>query len=254
MNETRAKDLLQAKALGCLDAKEDAAFLHLMEEDNEFPWEELGQYQNLVSLMPTLLNLEIPDPEVKNKVLAELRVKTEDDHPEEPVEEENVTDSTETLEIIEDEEIIIEEEDIVASDLSQVDEVAWKKSATNNGISFREPVKPELDVNAFKTGKPKPSEEQKDKSQTKVVKKKLPDKSSKMYVSKFSGDEKESKGGRNKILTIAGIVIVIILIILLVMYLGLSSEIDKNKNEIDRLKKRIGLTLNQDEIFYQNLG
>ncbi|MDH3269256.1 MAG: hypothetical protein OEM46_10425, partial [Ignavibacteria bacterium] len=125
MNETRAKDLLQAKALGCLDAKEDAAFLHLMEEDNEFPWEELGQYQNLVSLMPTLLNLEIPDPEVKNKVLAELRVKTEDDHPEEPVEEENVTDSTETLEIIEDEEIIIEEEDIVASDLSQVDEVAW---------------------------------------------------------------------------------------------------------------------------------
>ena len=49
MSETRVKDLIQAKALECLDTKENATFLHLMEEDNEFPWEGFGQYQNLVA-------------------------------------------------------------------------------------------------------------------------------------------------------------------------------------------------------------
>jgi len=249
MSEIRVKDLLQAKALGCLDAKENATFLHLMEEDNEFPWEELGQYQNLVTLMPTVLDLEIPDPEVKNKVVMELKVQSEDEQTEEEVEDVNVIDSIETLEIIEDEEIIITEEDIDAPELSQTDEVEKKKSGTHDGISFKEPVKPEFDLNAFKTGKPKLTEKQKVKPQKKAVKKKLPAKSTKNYVSKFSKDEKESKGGVNKILSIAGIVIVIILIFLLVMYLGLSSEIDENKKEIERLKQRIGITLNLDESF-----
>lgn len=257
MSEIRVKDLLQAKALGCLDAEENATFLHLMEEDNEFPWEELGQYQNLVTLMPIVLDLEIPDLEIKNKVLAELPIQTEDDQTEEEVEEEteeeleeeNVTDSTETLEIIEDEEIFIEEEDIDAPELLQIDEVEIKKTKTTDGISFKEPVKPELDLNAFKTAKPELAEEQKAKSQRKAVKKKPTGKSSKNYVSKYSRDVKESKAGVNKILTIAGIVIVIILIFLLVMYLGLSSEIDENKKEIERLKQRIGITLDLDESF-----
>jgi len=82
-----------------------------------------------------------------------------------------------------------------------------------------------------------------------VVKKELPSKPPKNYVSKFSEDEKVSKVGGNKILTIAGVVIVIILIVLLVMYLGLSSEIDENKNEIEKLKQRIGLTIIHEESF-----
>jgi len=245
MSETLVKELLQAKALGCLNTKENEAFLRIMEEDNEFPWEELGQYQNLVAHMPTLLEFESPDPEVKNKIVMEFQNQSEAVQSEEEVNKENIPDLTETIEVIEDEELIIEEEEIVLTDIQQKDKVDRKKSVVS-GISIKDPEKPEIDVNAFKTAKTKFIEKQKDKPQISVVKKERPSKPPKNYVSKFSEDEKVSG---NKILTIAGVVIVIILIVLLVMYLGLSSEIDENKNEIEKLKQRIGLTIIQDESF-----
>ena len=79
------------------------------------------------------------------------------------------------------------------------------------------------------------------------VKKEVRDKSTKNYVSKFPKDEKVGRIGSNKLLIVAAIVMVIILIFLLIMYLGLSSEIDENKQEIQKLKQRIGIALIQEE-------
>ena len=248
MGEALVRELLQAKALGCLNPKENETFLRIMEENNDFPWEELGQYQNLVAYMPTLLEFEVPDPEVKNKIITELQNQIEAVQPEEEIIREEIPDFTETIEVIEDEELIIEEEEIVLPDINQEDKVDRKKSVVN-GISIKDPEKPEIDVHAFKTAKSKLKEKQKDKSQISGVKKELPGKSPKNYISKFSEDEKVPRVGGNKILTIAGVVIVIILIVLLVMYLGLSSEIDDNKNEIDKLKQQIGSTVIQQETF-----
>jgi hypothetical protein len=243
MNEIRIKDLLQAKVLGCLDAQENEAFLQSMKDDSEFPWQEFGQYQNLVAHMPTLLEVEIPDPELKNKVLKEFQDQSKPSQSKIESEQENIPDLSETIEVNDDEDLIIEEEEIIPPDLQQKAKVNRNKAVYKDGISFREPQKPDIDINAFKTAKNKLKVENKYKQQKNVVNKELSEKRPKNYVSKFEKDEKVSRLASNKLLTIAGVVIVIILTFLLIMYLGLSSEIDKNKNEIERLKKRIGLTL-----------
>jgi hypothetical protein len=49
MSNMESKELLQAKALGCLDPEDDALITKLMKEDENFPWQELGHYQNLVT-------------------------------------------------------------------------------------------------------------------------------------------------------------------------------------------------------------
>ncbi len=64
-------DLLFAYSLGCLDEED---FLKLKEylKSNEEYWQELGEYQNLVSLLPSILNIETPNPEVKDNVARKL--------------------------------------------------------------------------------------------------------------------------------------------------------------------------------------
>ena len=64
--------LYEVITLGCLDTQDNAAFLLSLKNDNEFPWQEFGQYQNLVAHLPTLLEVETPDPEIKNKILKEI--------------------------------------------------------------------------------------------------------------------------------------------------------------------------------------
>jgi hypothetical protein len=254
MDEIRAKELIPAKALGCLDTEENENFLKLMEEDNEFPWQEFGQYQNLVAQMPTLLKLEAPDPEVKNKVINVIQAQAEEVQVEEEVVTEDTQDLTETaedlndtVEVIEDEALIIEEEEIIPPELEDEIELDDKKPAVISGISIKEPEKPAFDLTERKNAKPKLTKEQKQKAQKKEVEKKVHDKTSKNHVSKFQKEEKVGSIGSNKLLVVAAIVIVIILVFLLIMYLGLTSEIDDNKQEIQKLKQRIGIALIQKE-------
>jgi len=253
MDEIRAKELIPAKALGCLDTEENENFLKLMEEDNEFPWQEFGQYQNLVAQMPTLLKFEAPDPEVKNKVINTIQAQAEEVQVEEVVKEdtqdvsETVQDLNDTVEVIEDEGLIIEEEEILPTELEDEIELDDKDPAVFSGISIKEPEKPAFDLAELQNAKPKLTKEQKQKAQKKEVEKKVHDKTSKNHVSKFQKEEKVGGSGSNKLLVVAAIVIVIILLFLLIMYLGLSSEIDENKQEIQKLKQRIGIALIQNE-------
>jgi anti-sigma-K factor RskA len=258
MDEIRAKELLPAKALGCLDTEENENFLKLMEEDGEFPWQEFGQYQNLVAHMPTLLEFETPDPEVKNKIVNEIQAQVEEVQVEEEIETEAAQDLTETaqnlndtVEVIEDEELIIEEEEIIPQEFEQESEIEIDERRTklSDGISIKEHVKPEFDLKELQKAKSKVTKEQKEKAQEKEVEKEVRDKSTKNYVSKFAKEEKAGILGSNKLLTVAAIVIVIILVLLLVMYLGLSSEIDDNKQEIQKLKQRIGIALIHEKSF-----
>jgi hypothetical protein len=250
MDEIRAKELLPAKALGCLDTEENEKFLRLMEDDSEFPWEEFGQYQNLVAQMPTLLVFEVPEPEVKNKIVNQIQVKVEEVQVEEEIVMEDEQDLTETkldlqdtVEVIEDEDLIIEEEEIVPPELEEEIDLEYKKPKFTSGISIKEPEKPAFDLRELQNAKSKLTKGQKLEAQKKEVR----DKSTKNYVSKFPSDEKSGKLGSNKLLAVAGIVIVIILVFLLIMYLGLSSEIDENKQEIQKLKQRIGIALIQED-------
>jgi anti-sigma-K factor RskA len=71
-------DLLFAYAVGCLDKQDLLELNEFFQTGNEFPWQELGEYQNLTALLPAILNMETPGPEIKDKVARKLyRIKNE---------------------------------------------------------------------------------------------------------------------------------------------------------------------------------
>lgn len=68
MDKATAAELIQASALGCLDNSEKKELNEYLDLGGEFPWKEFGEYQNLSSLLPIILELNIPDSSVKDKV------------------------------------------------------------------------------------------------------------------------------------------------------------------------------------------
>ncbi len=84
MDKDTAAEMIQAKALGCLDSKERKELNEFLNMGGEFPWKEFGEYQNLSALLPIILEIEIPGASVKDKVaqkiykaIAELKAKKE---------------------------------------------------------------------------------------------------------------------------------------------------------------------------------
>ena len=65
-------ELLQAYALGCLDKPDLDKIKSYIDAGGEYPWKELGEFQNLAALFPSILNMEIPSPQLKDKVARKL--------------------------------------------------------------------------------------------------------------------------------------------------------------------------------------
>ena len=65
-------DLLYAYTLGCLDNEELEQLKKYLDTGENFPWQELGEFQNLSSLLPSILSIESPKQEVKDKVARKL--------------------------------------------------------------------------------------------------------------------------------------------------------------------------------------
>lgn len=71
-------DLIYAYSLGCLDKEELEKLKSLNNDEKELNFKELGEFQNLVSLLPSTLTLETPDPQLKDNVAKKLyRLKDE---------------------------------------------------------------------------------------------------------------------------------------------------------------------------------
>lgn len=68
MDKDTAAELIQAKALGCLDNKSRKELNEYLNLGGDFSWKEYGEFQNLTSLLPIILEIEIPDISVKDKV------------------------------------------------------------------------------------------------------------------------------------------------------------------------------------------
>ena len=66
------KELLYAFSLGCLSKNDFDIFVSILENNEPFAYEELGEFQNLAALLPAMLNIETPAPEVKDKVARKL--------------------------------------------------------------------------------------------------------------------------------------------------------------------------------------
>jgi len=65
-------DLLFAYSLGCLDEDDLLKLREYFKSGEEFAWQELGEFQNLVSLLPSILNIETPSPAIKDNVARKL--------------------------------------------------------------------------------------------------------------------------------------------------------------------------------------
>ncbi|MBE0538878.1 MAG: hypothetical protein IH620_04135, partial [Ignavibacterium sp.] len=126
IDEQKIIGMLQAKALGCLDPEDDKEMQDFINEGHQFPWDELGKFQNIASLLPMALNLELPNSELKdrvalkliklseqlrtNKILEEDKFEAEEDY------EENADVFTNIEEAIVEQPIEIESEETVIED------------------------------------------------------------------------------------------------------------------------------------------
>ena len=245
MSNVESMELLQAKALGCLDPEDDALFTKLMKEDENFPWQELGHYQNLVAFLPTLLDIEVPEPEVKDNVARKLyelgeKSKSEKD---EDVKQDTIAKKAE----IEEDGFIIEEEPVENAEIPAVGEDLADVDNANNGISFKEHEAPLQNIlNDEKKVMREPLiKKQQGEPEIKITptqpKKEFEQKNIKNYVSKFpagaaDGESSKSKGG----LIVAVILFVVTLVALIFVYFILSSDIQENRDKIDMLERQIG--------------
>ena len=229
-------ELLQAKALGCLDPEDDALFTKLMKEDEKFPWQELGHYQNLAAFLSTLLEIEVPEPEVKDNIarkLSELGEKIN-------AEKEEESDK------IEEDDVIIEDEPIEKTEIPAVEKDLADVGNTNKGISFKEHgVLMQSPSNDEKKIIRKPLiKKQQGGSGTIITptkpKKEFEQKSVKSYISKFSTEAADGESSKSKSgLIVAVILFVVTLLALIFVYFKLSSDIQENRDRINILEKQI---------------
>jgi len=278
MSNIQAKDLIQGKALGCLDPDDDAMMNKLMEEDIEFPWSEFGQYQNLVAFLPTLLDIESPEQFVKDNVanrLSELESKRKAAEMPEP--EPEPVPEIEDLPSIEDmmkenpleefpvEEKLPEEFVNIDPDLKINEEVIEERIPPRRGISFKDHGMPQVPTNEEEQPKEKVVEDKKpielkpdriNRGQApRLPRKDFENKNVKSYVSKTPApapvEEKIAAVKKDKLGFITAIVLFIItLLILAFMYFKFSGEIQQNKDDIEGIKKMFSLEENYRQLIH----
>jgi hypothetical protein len=72
MEKKKILDLIKLEVLRCLNDKDKANLQSIKAEGNDFPWKELGEYQNLSSLLPISLELKYPASDLKDKTAMKL--------------------------------------------------------------------------------------------------------------------------------------------------------------------------------------
>jgi len=249
----QAKDLLQAKALGCLDPEEDEIFINCTKEDKFFPWKEYGSYQKIVSCMPALLEIEIPDQEVKDKVAKILY----------NLDEKLTSEDKSVKEDESDEGIIIEESeeggDIELQEIPDLKEVAAEKKEMTDSISFKKHKASEKPLPSFenlnKETITKQTDKPKKKSSINIVKKEFEKKPVKKYSSKIPVSENLDGRNKNKLFLIAAVTLLLItLFFVIFIYFNFSSDIESNKNEIENLKQQIISEVINDKVYSNNFS
>ncbi|MDZ7767241.1 MAG: anti-sigma factor [Melioribacteraceae bacterium] len=65
-------EMIAACSAGCMDKKNYQNFREYIETGGDIPVRELGELQNVIALLPIILELEKPSPEIKDKVAKKL--------------------------------------------------------------------------------------------------------------------------------------------------------------------------------------
>ncbi len=66
------KEMMSAYVAGCLDIRNLEQFIKFLEQGNYIPLEELGELQNIASLIPILLERETPPASLQNDIFSKI--------------------------------------------------------------------------------------------------------------------------------------------------------------------------------------
>lgn len=72
LSEQKFREMIYAFSAGCLDKDERVDFLEYLKSGQRVPENELGELQNVVALLPAVLEIEVPQPHVKDMVAKRL--------------------------------------------------------------------------------------------------------------------------------------------------------------------------------------
>jgi hypothetical protein len=241
VDRNKAIDLIKAKTLGCLNKDENAELNEYMVSGEDFPWDALGEYQNLTAMLPVLLQLEVPDAELKDnvarklyKILEELKAKQKAE----------VTPVPETKTVIDEPEIAEDEPELKTD--REVDEVLTKEI-----VKFsvdEDSTSSELDLSAISSedtldlslAEEKVGEKSGKEKVEKIVDEKLERQRTIEYIDNYHKNEIAALEGANKKHKLFSIILFVVSLILLgLVYFLLSSEISSNKEEIDKFHSRL---------------
>ena len=72
MSDQAINEMISAFAAGCMDKENYLHFYNYLKQNGELPYKELGKLQTLTSMLPSILELEQPAPELKKRVAQAL--------------------------------------------------------------------------------------------------------------------------------------------------------------------------------------
>ena|GEM_PF-702744 len=72
MADQALHEMVAAYAVGCMDKQNFVQFKDYMQEGGDLPEGELGELQNIISMIPVILDLEKPHPAIKDMVAKKL--------------------------------------------------------------------------------------------------------------------------------------------------------------------------------------
>lgn len=226
MENKKAIELIKLSTIGCVSQSDLSDLAVLMAEDENFPWKELGEFQNLAALIPASLVLETPGWEIKDMVARKLydlrdKIITRVKEPE-PVEE--------TAKPVEQllEEPLVEfetQEDVVNMQTSHPLQSVLKEQPERE-VVFED----KIDKRELKSKTP--------------IDKELIEKITRDYIKSYFKDEMEvlQKSIKNSRL-VSIVLFIIVLLMMILLYFKFSGDVGSNQEEINKIKNRIGISL-----------
>jgi hypothetical protein len=231
MDGKKQIELIKLSTIGCISEEDQASLNSLMLEDENFPWKELGDFQNLVALLPSALVIEMPSWELKDKVARKLyqlrdEIKSQKEE-EKPVEE--LGETTEPL-----------VEDVEEGITFEKNELDTKEP---DFLQAPQPQKiPDEPVLERQSGL--------EKSKTKEpLNKELIEKTTKEYISTYFASEIEStQKSVKKSFLLSLVLFIVVLLLIGFMYFKFSEDLDSKQKEIDLLKNRLGISYLEGDV------
>jgi RNA polymerase sigma-70 factor (ECF subfamily) len=197
---------IKAHVIGCLNSDELSALNTVMETDENFPWKELGEYQNLAAMLPAALEIELPVTGLKDKVARKLY---------------SIKD-----EILAKQKKELPPEELIEEIAEIKEEKKLPPPLKEEGISFKErdlsrihiPSRPDIDYTTEERSLRPDLKSKHSAAKTEIIDKEAIERTVKEYISTHYQAELEliQKGiKRNFLVSIAFIVVVLILMVLM---------------------------------------